>query len=588
MKNLRVIKDFTKLIYKIRPIYFFLIIFKTILDAANILINIFIPKIMLDLLIKDINMSKIVKIILIISISKYIVLYLSKLLKGKIDIYSELLNKEIIYEFSRKSLKLEYMNLEDPHILDLRERALYAVNDYGALYSLFNYLEIMLVQIFIILGVGGILLNLSKIYILVVIFFVYISYKLNKVTKAKIFDYTQEVIPINRKYNYYLDEILSDRNQKDFRIYNMSNMMSQTIENLTYETTDWLNSLYILEGKARILQSLIGYLLTFISYGYISLRVFTNTYGSQIGISNFIMYINSTEKFFNSFSELTNSVTEIKHVANYLQPFDEFMKLKENEDIFGDIKVKDFESIEFKNVTFTYPKSDRKILDNISFKINKGEKISIVGINNAGKTTIIKLLCAFFKPDEGEILLNGLDIRKYNYDSYIDNIAVVFQDYKLFPFTINENITTDRKSTKTVEDVLKKVGLDNVIDKLEKKSDSYLDKSIYEDAVDLSGGEKQKIAIARALYKDAKLIILDEPTAALDPISESEIYENFNELVKEKTAIYISHRMSSSKFCDKILLLDEGKIKDFDTHDNLMKKDSIYKKLFNAQADNFK
>lgn len=588
MKNLRVIKDFTKLIYKIRPIYFFLIIFKTILDAANILINIFIPKIMLDLLIKDINMSKIVKIILIISILKYIVLYLSKLLKGKIDIYSDLLNKEIIYEFSRKSLKLEYMNLEDPHILDLRERALYAVNDYGALYSLFNYLEIMLVQIFIILGVGGILLNVSKIYILVVIFFVYISYKLNKVTKAKIFDYTQEVIPINRKYNYYLDEILSDRNQKDFRIYNMSNMMSQTIENLTYETTDWLNSLYILEGKARILQSLIGYLLTFISYGYISLRVFTNTYGSQIGISNFIMYINSTEKFFNSFSELTNSVTEIKHVANYLQPFDEFMKLKENEDIFGDIKVKDFESIEFKNVTFTYPKSDRKILDNISFKINKGEKISIVGINNAGKTTIIKLLCAFFKPDEGEILLNGLDIRKYNYDSYIDNIAVVFQDYKLFPFTINENITTDKKSTKTVEDVLKKVGLDNVIDKLEKKSDSYLDKSIYEDAVDLSGGEKQKIAIARALYKDAKLIILDEPTAALDPISESEIYENFNELVKDKTAIYISHRMSSSKFCDKILLLDEGKIKDFDTHDNLMKKDSIYKKLFNAQADNFK
>ncbi|HEY4543375.1 MAG TPA: ABC transporter ATP-binding protein, partial [Tissierellaceae bacterium] len=409
-----------------------------------------------------------------------------------------------------------------------------------------------------------------------------------KVTKAKIFDYTQEVIPINRKYNNYLDEILSDRNQKDFRIYNMSNMMSQTIENLTYETTDWLNSLYILEGKARILQSLIGYLLTFISYGYISLRVFTNTYGSQIGISNFIMYINSTERFFNSFSELTNSVTEIKHVANYLQPFDEFMKLKENEDIFGDIKVKDFESIEFKNVTFTYPKSDRKILDNISFKINRGEKISIVGINNAGKTTIIKLLCAFFKPDEGEILLNGLDIRKYNYDSYIDTIAVVFQDYKLFPFTINENITTDKKSTKTVEDVLKKVGLDNVIDKLEKKSYSYLDKSIYEDAVDLSGGEKQKIAIARALYKDAKLIILDEPTAALDPISESEIYENFNELVKDKTAIYISHRMSSSKFCDKILLLDEGKIKDFDTHDNLMKKDSIYKKLFNAQADNFK
>lgn len=588
MKNLRVIKDFTKLIYKIRPIYFFLIIFKTILDAANILINIFIPKIIIDLLIKDINMSKIVKTILIISILKYIVLYLSKLLKGKIDIYSELLNKEIIYEFSRKSLKLEYMNLEDPYILDLRERALFAVNDYGALYSLFNYLEIMLVQIFIILGVGGILLSLSKIYILVVIFFVYISYKLNKVTKEKIFDYTQEVIPINRKYNYYLDEILSDRNQKDFRIYNMSNMMSQTIENLTYETTDWLNSLYILEGKARILQSLIGYLLTFISYGYISLRVFTNTYGDQIGISNFIMYINSTEKFFNSFSELVNSVTEIKHVANYLQPFHEFMKLEENEDIFGDIKVKDFDSIEFRNVTFTYPKSDKKTLDNISFKINKGEKISIVGINNAGKTTIIKLLCAFFKPDEGEILLNGLDIRKYDYESYIDTIAVVFQDYKLFPFTINENITTDKKSTKTVEDVLKKVDLDNVIDKLEKKSDSYLDKNIYEDAVDLSGGEKQKIAIARALYKDAKLIILDEPTAALDPISESEIYENFNELVKEKTAIYISHRMSSSKFCDKILLLDEGKIKDFDTHDNLMKKDSIYKKLFNAQADNFK
>ena len=259
-------------------------------------------------------------------------------------------------------------------------------------------------------------------------------------------------------------------------------------------------------------------------------------------------------------SGLGNSLITFIQTVDTLRPFKEFMELEENKDIFGNGKVEGFQSLAFENISFTYPKSDKIILDNISFIINKGEKISIVGINNAGKSTIIKLICGFFKPDSGEILLNGKNIREYNHKEYMDIIAAVFQDFKLFPFTIGENIEGNENNPKKLETVLNKVGIKDLIDKLPKASNSYLEKSIYKDAVDLSGGEKQKLAISRALYKDSKLVILDEPTSALDPLAESEIYENFNSLVEDKTAIYISHRMSSSLFCDKILVLDKGKI----------------------------
>lgn len=587
MEHLSIIKIFLNLIWKVSPSYYFYLIGKTISDSLIVLINIWLPKILIDLLLSGKPIGESVKTLIIFGIIKSILSFLNKVFLGKLAMEERLLSKGILYKFSEKAFRLEYAALENSEILDLRERALFAVNNYGALYGLMQELQTILTQIFILIGVGGVLISFSSTYVLVIVIFIALSILNSRITSKKSFQGMQEIIPINRKYGYYINTSTEDKNQKDYRLYNMSDMLSETIYNLSLDTKEWMKGIYKIEAKSAIFESVLNYTLTFISYFYISARALTDGFGPRISLGDFLININATEKFFKAFQDLGRSLAHLIQTVDTLRPFKEFMEVKENDDIFGKEKVEKFQSLTFKNVSFTYPNSNKKILEDICFTINKGEKISIVGVNNAGKTTIIKLICGFFKPDEGEILLNGKNIREYDHKQYMHILAAVFQDFKLFPFTIGENIEGNEKDPKKLDKVLDKVGIKEVIDRLPKREDSYLEKSIYENAVDLSGGEKQKLAISRALYKDSKLVILDEPTSALDPLAESEIYENFNSLVEDKTAIYISHRMSSSLFCDKILLLDGGKIRAFDSHHNLMKEDNIYRKLFLAQAENF-
>ena len=250
-------------------------------------------------------------------------------------------------------------------------------------------------------------------------------------------------------------------------------------------------------------------------------------------------------------------------------------------------------TVEFKNVTFTYPKADKPTLNNVSFSVNRGEKISIVGLNGAGKSTLVKLICRMYKVDSGEILVNGKNIYDYDYRTYMSTISAVFQDYKLFNFTIAENVSCQESNSDADKEkilhLIDEVGLKEKVDELKNGIESRFGKEYDEEGIEMSGGQGQKIAIARALYKPAEMVILDEPASALDPIAEAEIYAKFNSLVEDKTAIYISHRMSSSKFCDKILIIDGGTVADYDTHENLMKKtDSLYYKLFMAQAENYR
>jgi ABC-type multidrug transport system fused ATPase/permease subunit len=267
------------------------------------------------------------------------------------------------------------------------------------------------------------------------------------------------------------------------------------------------------------------------------------------------------------------------------------MAVPDETECTGTASLDKVRSIRFENVTFSYPKTDKKVLDNISFSINEGEKISIVGLNGAGKSTVVKLICRLYHPDSGKIFINGRDIYEYSRESYDRVVAAVFQDYKLFNFTISENISCKPSGTdgEKVKKLLDMVGLGEKIKSLSKGTDTLFGKEYDTEGVEFSGGQSQKIAIARALYKNASLVILDEPTSALDPIAEAEIYENFNNLVGDKTALYISHRMSSSVFCDRILVISAGKIEAFGTHRELMKNEgSTYYRLFSSQAENYK
>ncbi|MCI8798279.1 MAG: ABC transporter ATP-binding protein [Lachnospiraceae bacterium] len=242
--------------------------------------------------------------------------------------------------------------------------------------------------------------------------------------------------------------------------------------------------------------------------------------------------------------------------------------------------------IEFRNVSFRYPGTETYALKNLSLKLHIGERMAIVGMNGSGKTTMIKLLCRLYDPQEGEILLNGVDIRKFRQEEYIRLFSVVFQDFKLLSMPLGENVAASLDvDEKLAEQVLRKAGLSERLAKLPEGLETWLYQDIADDGVEISGGEAQKIAIARALYKDAPFVLLDEPTASLDPLSEYEIYSGFDAMVGDKTAIYISHRLSSCRFCDDIAVFHEGRLVQRGTHEELLKDEQgKYYELWNAQA----
>ena len=245
-------------------------------------------------------------------------------------------------------------------------------------------------------------------------------------------------------------------------------------------------------------------------------------------------------------------------------------------------------TIEFRHVSFKYPSANEYVLKDVNIVIPAGQHLSVVGLNGAGKTTFIKLLCRLYDVNEGEILLNGINIKDYSYDAYMRELAVVFQDFKLFALTMRENIELgdSKKTSKTdLTKVCELSGLTELIDSLPKGIDTQIYKYFDKEGIEPSGGELQKMAIARALYKDAPIVILDEPTAALDPVAEYEVYSHFNELVGGKTAIYISHRLSSCKFSDKIAVFSDKTIKEYGTHEELVgKQGGIYATMFATQA----
>lgn len=329
----------------------------------------------------------------------------------------------------------------------------------------------------------------------------------------------------------------------------------------------------------------VSVIFTGVVYAFVCLKAWSGAFG----VGYVTQYIGAITKLSGSVSALIGTLGDMRNNASFLKPVIEFLEIpnamRKGSLPFEKRSNRDYE-FEFKDVSFQYPGSDTYVLRHVNMKFKAGERLAIVGQNGSGKTTFIKLLCRLYDPTEGVILLNGVDIRDYDYLKYMAAFSVVFQDFRLFAFTLGQNVGTKVDYDKALAEIcLRKAGLGDRLDSLKDGLETYLYKDFSKTGVDISGGEAQKIALARTLYKEAPFIILDEPTAALDPIAESEVYNNFNDIVGDKTAIYISHRLSSCRFCSDIAVFHEGELVQRGSHEQLAADTSgKYYELWNAQA----
>ena len=413
-----------------------------------------------------------------------------------------------------------------------------------------------------------------------------LSFWVNFIISQKINERNVMINRINEKSNaegmYMATVIANESNAKDFRLYGLQDYWLGKSKNGKIGRSFTEYGIFVGRNRAKFsfaVQLLAGYI-----YIYVSVMAMSGS----ISTGDVLMYAGAIITMMTSVQEAILKYNEIAYNNEYLKLYEEFIK-RPNMHYDGTLPIEKRDDkryeLSFYNVSFKYPGSDKYILKDINMTFNIGEKLALVGLNGAGKTTLIKLLLRLYEPTEGEIRLNGIDIGKYDYDEYVQIFSVVFQDFGIFDFPLDENIAASEDvDSARVKKVIDKVGLTELVNTLPDKEHTLL---YHEngDGVALSGGEAQKLAIARALYKDAPFVILDEPTAALDPIAEAEIYENFDTLVGDKTAIYISHRMSSCKFCDRIVVINNGRIEEEGSHDTLMEKNGLYAKMYNTQAN---
>lgn len=601
---------FLKLAWSVSPSYLIILVLNAICESAKALLNVILPMYLVNELVDQKRVNVLLFYTGFIVLNNVGMTLLSNIGKRFSSVKDVQVQEGMMKLMSEKIMNLEYSYLENPTYLDLKERAVFAISNQNAIANLIYFIAELLSNVMTLVGLITILITLGPVLMIVLaISIVLVLLIYSRVSKVQM-DVMQEVIPVNRRFGYYFNLGIGKEAQKDIRLYGMEPMVTQRIVKFSNDTCDMFQNMQIKMGKAMGQMAAVSEGVAAFSYGYVGIRTVSTILGPQLTLGALTMYVSAAINFSAMVTKFGTSVVMMLQFMGYLDPYMEFMALAEETKQTGkEPFTGEVETVEFRNVTFTYPNAEKTVLKDVSFAIHKGEKISIVGLNGAGKSTLVKLICRMYQADSGEILVNGKNIYDYEYLSYMNTISAVFQDYCLFNFTIAENIACEdvyevgKQNSKTdkenaagmhaqierIQELIDEVGLREKVDELSHGIESRFGKEYDEEGIEMSGGQGQKIAIARALYKTASMVILDEPASALDPIAEAEIYEKFNSLVEDKTAIYISHRMSSSVFCDKILIIDGGTVADFDTHENLMKKtENLYYKLFMSQAENYR
>lgn len=372
--------------------------------------------------------------------------------------------------------------------------------------------------------------------------------------------------------------------EKELRINGLNQWISGKLKKQIAVLMGFYTQIARNNDRMNLMSSFMMFIQQIVTYIYLINQILIN----RLGIGDFTMYLSALNTFSSALQNLSSSLVDVKQYGEYYKYLEEYLNLPAHQKSGKEIiKKKEPHEIVFENVSFTYPGQEQEALKNISLKIQQGEKIAIVGENGAGKTTLTKLLTRLYDADEGKILIDGKNIKEIDKDCLTELFAVVYQDFKLFSFTLKENIAlakSENTSDEEIELLLEKTGMSDKVHSLKNGVNTYVYKNFDEEGFQPSGGEAQKIALCRAAFKDADIIILDEPTAALDPKAEDEIYHRFDEIAGGRTAFYITHRLASTRFCDWIVVLKKGEICEIGSHSQLLGKGGYYARLYALQA----
>lgn len=551
------------------------------------------PKVLIDSVESHQSVQKVISMIGIYFGALLIINLLDRFCDSRLTMRQYDISLRYQHAITEKHMRTDYANTDNP---EANTKYQHAMGDACSGQCAPEFIWRSLLGLFIsLLGIftyGSVIAIISP-WILVLLFLsAYITYLVSRWQRNYIEKNKDNWVNIDRKIGYLQSFSQKFDHAKDIRIYGMFDWLSDMLTGFQKERFGWTKKLSARSLGGTCINALLTLLRNGAAYAVLIVMVFND----EIGAGDFVFYFGAITGFSAWLNGIGSKVNDITHksikIGYYRAYFEIEEKFNHGEGCPLPTEKELPVDIELKNVSFKYPSAggEKYALKNVNLKIGKGEKLAVVGANGAGKTTLVKLMCGFYYPSEGEIRLNGRAIADYNIEDYYSLFSAVFQDIYLLPVTIAEFVSSSEKEIDRdrVLDVIRQAGLADKIDSLPNGIDSRLMKGVFDDSIELSGGEKQKLMLARALYKSACVIVLDEPTAALDPIAENELYLKYNELTANKTSVYISHRLASTRFCDRIVYLENGEIVECGSHDELMKLGGKYAHMFDLQSHYYK
>lgn len=605
-EDIKMIMEGYKVLFRIDRKFIFFPILISSIDSLFPFINLFLAAKILTELVGERDLRTLVTYAAVLVSSDLILAIIKRIIEVKRNLYTnDWWNKFNLF-INDINNNMQFEHLENTHLRILRDKISHAQNAVGGglaqlywrigefTFCIFSIIfSISLTVGMFALKAEGDLNGLAKfinspysvIIILGVIFInTSVGMWIGKNENERMNTALQGLSTANRIGFYYAGSVYDSVGSMDIRMYNQTPMIMEELKKRRVNA-EYMDEMQDVARKYQTIRTVLNSLVNIIIYSYVGIKAFSGAFG--IGL--FFQYTGCVGKFVGGVSDLVGKIASLIHNNVYLKDVLEYINMPNNmyQGTLPVEKRRDGEyEIEFRNVSFKYPGTDTYALKNLSMKLRIGQRLAVVGMNGSGKTTMIKLLCRLYDPTDGEITLNGIDIKKFKYNDYMKIFSVVFQDFNLFAFTLVQNVAASVDyDSKIAEKCLNMAGFGERLKTLPKGLDTSLYKNFEEEGVEISGGEAQKIALARALYKNAPFIVLDEPTSALDPIAEFEVYSKFNEIVEDKTAIYISHRLSSCRFCDDIAVFHEGELVQRGSHDTLIADaDGKYYELWNAQA----